>query len=342
MKNLVLKTPSGESVITTSCNPEKIGKITGSPDTFTITDSNVYKHYSHYLQGSSIAVIEPGEKNKTLQTVERLYTELLKAGIDRSSRIVGVGGGIVTDITGYTASTFMRGVKFGFISTTLLGCIDASVGGKNGVNFKGFKNMIGQFAQPEFVHCATGCFKTLEEAELHNGFAEAIKHGAIASAEYLDFIDRNIEKARQLSPDIVAELIHRSVLIKASIVEKDEKESGLRKILNFGHTIGHAIEKIRSVPHGTAVAMGMVAAAGISERTGLLSSEDFSYIKDIISRAGLPTDTDIKSLPDLTDVLYRDKKKSGDKISFILLKKPGEPVIQSMSLKEIRSIINDL
>jgi 3-dehydroquinate synthase len=209
-----------------------------------------------------------------LETVTTIFNQLVDMEVDRSTLILGIGGGIVCDIAGFVASTYMRGTPFGFVSTTLLSQVDASVGGKNGVNFGGYKNMVGVFNQPEFVVCDMMLLKTLPFREIQCGFAEIIKHGAIADHRMLDFIENHRDAALDLESRIVEHLVYRSVEIKAGVVTRDEREKGERRKLNFGHTFGHAIEKLTGIPHGEAVGIGMVMAAALSVKKGLLSPVD--------------------------------------------------------------------
>ncbi|MBF0234970.1 MAG: 3-dehydroquinate synthase, partial [Desulfamplus sp.] len=233
--------------------------------TVIITDENVKNYYEQdFPQGCPVITISTGEKIKTLATVEMIFRELIAFGADRSTFILGIGGGIVCDITGFAASIYMRGVEFGFVSTTLLSQVDASVGGKNGVNFDSYKNMVGVFCQPRFVVCDTSLLATLPPDEISNGFAEIVKHALIADAPMLDYIEANIDKALALDREVISKLVEDSVRLKASVVQKDEKEAGERKKLNFGHTLGHALEKLNSIGHGRAVSIGMVAAASFS------------------------------------------------------------------------------
>ncbi len=191
--------------------------------------------------------------------------------IDRTAFIVGIGGGIVCDITGFVASTYLRGVRFGFAATTLLAQVDASAGGKNGVNFSGYKNMVGMFNQPEFVICDPEVLQTLSERDRGCGLAEIVKHAAIADDGLFCYLEENVGEVLALSPPTVRRMVYDSVVIKSEIVNRDEKETGERRKLNFGHTFGHAVEKITGAPHGEAVSIGMMVAARLSARRGYLA-----------------------------------------------------------------------
>ena len=238
--------------------------------TVIITDANIRKFYEDYFYGYDVIELGTGEQNKTLQTIDYIMGRLVELEADRSTFIVGVGGGIISDITGFAASIYMRGLRFGFVTSTLLSQVDASVGGKNGVNFKGFKNMVGVFNQPEFVICDLNMLKTLDKQEFIGGFAEIIKHGAIKSFELFEYLEKNAQNALKYNDTALLRVVRDSVIIKSKVVEQDEKEKGERRKLNFGHTFGHAIEKLTSISHGQAVAIGMKMAALTSVKKGLL------------------------------------------------------------------------
>ncbi|MDD3108194.1 MAG: 3-dehydroquinate synthase, partial [Alistipes sp.] len=233
-----------------------------------ITDGNVHRRYQELINSYDHCLIGLGETIKTMATVEKLYEELLNLGADRSSFILGIGGGIVTDITGFVASTYMRGVRFGFVATTLLAQVDASVGGKNGVNYEGYKNMIGTFNQPDFVLCDLSMLRTLPEREFKAGLAEIIKSGLIADPELFALFEQHDLQAFHDDKALLSEAIQRAVTVKAKIVEQDERERGERRKLNLGHTFAHAIEKCGNGElflHGEAVSIGTIMIARLSE-----------------------------------------------------------------------------
>jgi 3-dehydroquinate synthase len=251
---------------------------------------------------------------------------------------VGIGGGIVGDITGFAASTYMRGLRFGFAATTLLAQVDASVGGKNGVNFKGYKNMVGVFNQPEFVIADIEMLKTLPPAEIACGLAEIVKHACIADSGYFDFIENHWQAIERLDPDVMLRLVIESVKIKASVVNQDEKEAGRRRILNFGHTIGHALEKTVKVSHGQAVSLGMVLAADLSKRKGLLSASEAERIKSLLGRLNLPVRIEFDRRA-VFEALKKDKKRQHSHIHFILLNRLGEAVVEDIRIAELEDWI---
>jgi 3-dehydroquinate synthase len=258
--------------------------------------------------------------------------------VERSSFIVGIGGGIVCDITGFVASTYLRGVRFGFVSTTLLSQVDASVGGKNGVNFGGYKNIIGVFNQPEFVICDLSLLGTLPGKEILCGLAEIVKHAVIGDAELFGYLEENYKNAFSLDRQVIERLVYDSIKIKSTIVNKDEKEKGERRKLNFGHTIGHAIEKTIGISHGEAVSAGMVAAATIAVNRNLLSPEDATRIKLLLKNLRLPTEI-LTGKERLIEALKKDKKREGDAIHFVLPDGIGKVIVKQIPIKEIKNML---
>lgn len=306
-----------------------------------ITDENLKKHYDSFFNSFDVITIGTGESNKTLTTIDYIIDELTRLEADRSTFIVGIGGGIVCDITGFAASTFMRGIRFGFVSTSLLSMVDASVGGKNGVNHRGYKNMIGVFNQPEFVICDMQMLKTLDQREFINGFAEIIKHAAIKDAAMLDFLESHAAEALEANPAVIEKLVLHSVQTKAAVVMSDEREKGERKKLNFGHTTAHSLEKLTGMPHGEAVAIGMTVAANFSVKKGLLKAEEAQRLKNILKLYGLPTELNLAASK-LYEAMKHDKKRDGDFIYFVLLNKLGEAVIDKITFNQLQSYLNDL
>jgi 3-dehydroquinate synthase len=235
----------------------------------------------------------------------------------------------------------MRGVHFGFVATTLLAQVDASVGGKNGVNFSGYKNMVGVFNQPEFVICDLDLLKTLPKREVLCGMAEIVKHGAIADADLFAFLEENAQGALELDPVVVERLVYDSVVIKSAVVSRDEKEAGERRKLNFGHTFGHAIEKTSGVPHGEAVSAGMAAAARLSAQKGLLAHAEADRLIALLDRLGLPTRIPAKP-ESVLDALRKDKKRKGAGIHFVLLADIGRAVIEEIPLAELDRVFEGI
>lgn len=306
-----------------------------------VTDATVRDLYGDRFPDAPVIEIGQGDAFKTLDTVAAIYDALVAAEADRGCCLAAVGGGMVCDVTGFAASTYLRGVSFGFVATTLLAQVDASVGGKNGVNFKGYKNMVGVFHQPEFVICDTAALSTLPRRDLLCGFAEIVKHAAIADADLFRFLEDRWQAALDLDPAVIGRLVDDSVVIKAGVVQRDEKESGERRKLNFGHTFGHAVEKNARLPHGESVSIGMVVAADLSVRRGLLSSKDSARITALLANLGLPTTIDMPAGP-LVDALRRDKKRGGDAVHFVLLDGLGRAVVEPIPLSELEAVAHDL
>ena len=311
-----------------------------------ITDKNVNRLYGRSFPKAHVVVIKGGESRKNLKTVTRIYKKLIKLDVDRESFILGIGGGIVCDITGFVASTFMRGVNFGFIPTTLLAQVDASLGGKNGVNLKHYKNMVGLVRQPELVYYDLDVLKTLEPKEIKCGLSEVIKHAIIADKKLFDFIVKNPEKIASLDKKTITRLIKSSIKIKLSIVNMDEEDHNKRRSLNLGHTLGHAIEAVSKgkVSHGEAVAIGMCFSARFSHKLGILKEKDLNEILDAVSLFGLPTelaDVDLQKEP-IIEAINKDKKRSQKQMDFLLVKKVGTVVIKKLDVKVIGEALNAL
>ena len=306
-----------------------------------VTDENVHRYYHHSFPPGEVITIGTGEAVKTLDTVRRIYDQLVALAVDRSAYLIGIGGGIVCDIAGFVASTYLRGIKFSFVSTTLLAQVDASVGGKNGVNFQGYKNMIGTFNQPEVVICDTDLLNTLAPDEVLNGMGEIVKHAVLGDASLFSYLEKHSQEALGLDPAVIERLVYDSVRLKASIVERDEREQGERRKLNLGHTFGHAIEKTTGMPHGMAVAVGMTAAANLSVRKGLLPPAAARRIENLLTGLGLPTCPSIHR-PSVLDALKRDKKRTGDGILFVLLTDIGAAVVKEVSFPELSGLMDDL
>jgi 3-dehydroquinate synthase len=278
-------------------------------------------------------VLPDGEEEKTWENLQRIYDRLLAEQCDRKTTIVALGGGVVGDMAGFAAATYMRGVPFVQVPTTLLAQVDSSVGGKTGINHPLGKNMIGAFYQPKAVIADTTTLNTLPPRELSAGLAEVIKHGAIIDAPFFDWIESNIGRLMARDPDALAYAIRRSCEIKAEVVRQDEREGGLRAILNFGHTFGHAIESGMGYGqwlHGEAVGCGMVMAADLSQRLGFIDNAARDRVAALVQAAGLP-----HIAPDLgperwLELMQVDKKNEGGQIRFILLKPLGAPLITTV------------
>jgi 3-dehydroquinate synthase len=273
-----------------------------------------------------------GEASKDMQTSLHICDRLMALGADRTSALIALGGGVVGDITGFVASIYMRGIPYIQVPTTLLAQVDSSIGGKTGIDLSIGKNILGTFYQPRGVFIDLAFLKTLEARELKNGLAEVVKYGIIDDPELFGILEAKADDIKKGNVDLLKEIVTRSCRIKKGVVEIDEQEKGVRRILNFGHTIGHAIETESgyTIPHGDAVSMGMAAAALISERMHYLPAEDRERIIALIRAMDLPDRIPKKISPD--GILARmkgDKKKAGDVLNFVLLKKIGIPFITS-------------
>jgi 3-dehydroquinate synthase len=319
--------------IHTFCSKEK---------TIIITDENIYNLHNDKLDGFKIIRITPGEKTKNQRAVDNIIDQLLKLEVDKQTFIVGVGGGVVTDIAGYVASIFKRGVKLGLVPTSILGMVDAAIGGKNGIDVGFYKNMVGTIYQPEFILYDYSFLDTLPVKEWVNGFAEIIKHACIKDALLFSMLERYNLHTIQADSTLIASLIEKNAAIKMDIVTTDEYEKADRKLLNFGHTFGHAIENLHHLPHGHAVSIGMVAACNLSEKINGLNFEDAQRVVKLLAKYHLPVDIETDYVK-VFDVLKLDKKREDDKMHFVMLNKIGDaeakPVNMNFLQENIKKIL---
>jgi 3-dehydroquinate synthase len=341
LRTIQLNTGTGQCRILTGGHLADVRKWIPECRIAIITDKNVSHYYRHQFPEGAIIEIEPGERSKDLDTVHKIYGQLLDAGIDRSGFVLGIGGGVVCDIAGFIASTYMRGLRFGFIASSLLAQVDAAIGGKNGVDYKNFKNIIGVIKQPEFVICDTDMLKTLERKEFIGGLAEVIKYGAIMDRNLFEYCENHYKEILEMDYQVLEEIVYRSAVNKVSLVEIDEFETGERTKLNFGHTFAHALEKIKGLTHGESVAIGMNIAGTISVSEGLLEEKKAIRLKSLISAMKLPVSPGIEPA-ELFETILKDKKKRGDKIGLVLLEDLGKSEVKYMQLNTLKSILNDL
>jgi len=302
-----------------------------------ITDPTVNRLYGEALKQSltkedfSVVTLQvpEGEEQKSLETAGRLYHELTSSNAERTTPILALGGGVIGDLTGFVAATYLRGVPLVQIPTTLLAQVDSSIGGKVAVDHGQLKNMVGVFYQPRLVIADTDTLRTLPTEELANGLAEVIKSAAIRDNKFFAFIEKNTDKIKALDEKVLEEIVFQSAKIKAEVVEKDERDLGLRNILNYGHTIGHAIESASDfkTEHGGAVAIGMLAAAKISNKMGILDKNELVRLNNVIEKAGLPTEMPNLNVEKIMQTMKHDKKVLRDKIRFVLLKSIGSAFI---------------
>lgn len=304
-----------------------------------ISDTNIDRHYHSLLERFDHILIGLGESSKTLLTADSIYRRFIELGIDRSTFILGIGGGIVTDIAGFVAATYMRGLEFGFISTSLLGQVDASVGGKNGVNVDGYKNMVGTFRQPRFVICDVNMLRSLPKREFRTGLAEIIKSAIIADNELFEMLEQADFSTLQRDTNLLQQIVYRAIKVKASIVERDECESGDRRLLNLGHTLAHAIEKSTSkLNHGEAVAVGLSLICNTAAEQGLFSNEANQRVQSLLVNAGFDLTLPVPKLQMLKAV-DKDKKSEGHSIYVVLPRAIGDCVVAKISLDEFKALI---
>jgi len=302
-----------------------------------ITDATVKDLYGDALSqgltnaGFKVTTLEvpAGEEQKSLETAGRLYHELTSAHAERTTPILALGGGVIGDLAGFVAATYMRGVPLIQIPTTLLAQVDSSIGGKVAVDHGQLKNTIGVFYQPRLVISDIDTLKTLPATELANGLAEVIKSAAIRNKVFFSYLESTLERIKSLDVAVLEETVFQTARIKAEIVEKDEKDLGLRSILNYGHTIGHAVESASDfqLQHGKAVAIGMTAAARISSRMGILDENEVVRLTNIIEKADLPIEMPNLKIDDILQAMKHDKKVLQDKVRFVLLKSIGNAFV---------------
>jgi 3-dehydroquinate synthase len=276
-------------------------------------------------------LVPVGEEQKSLDTAAKLYAGLQAARAERSTPVLALGGGVIGDLAGFVAATYMRGLPLVALPTTLLAQVDSSLGGKTAVDHGPVKNNIGVFHQPQLVMADTFTLRSLPQAEVSNGLAEVIKYGMISDRPFFNLLEKKMDGIRALEDELLEEVVQRCAYIKARIVEKDERDTGLRNILNFGHTIGHAIEAASDfrIGHGQAVAVGMVKASAISNRLGIFPSRDFARLKDLLLRAGLPVLMPPVDMSRVLRAIDHDKKVVNGKIRFILPQRIGRAFISS-------------
>jgi len=317
-----------------------IGEYPKSVQACIISDENVSNLYlgkleksiSGFVDNSHVVIIPSGEEHKNLYTIKKIYDSITAKGLSRDSLIFSLGGGVVGDIAGFVASTYMRGIDYIQIPTTLLAQVDSSVGGKTGVNHKLGKNLIGTFYQPKGVFIDPDLLKTLQEREIKSGLVEIVKHSIIRNRKLFEYIENNLNSIFDLNPEVLEKIIEENCKIKAEIVTIDEKEKGLRVILNFGHTIGHALEtidKYKTIRHGEAVGFGIIAASFIGKKLEQISNSDYQKICNLIFKI-VPSEI----LPDITpqqviNAMELDKKKQKGNLRFVLSRNIGSSIVKS-------------
>ncbi|MBL7737668.1 MAG: 3-dehydroquinate synthase [Chitinophagaceae bacterium] len=314
-------------------------KIVDQKHAVIITDENVYDAHSKKFNGWNTIVLKAGEDYKVQATVDAIIEELIAFEADRKATLIGIGGGVVTDITGYVASVYMRGIAFGFIPTSLLALVDASIGGKNGIDVGVYKNMVGVIRQPSFILHDMSLLSSLPQREWENGFAEIIKHACIKDAAMFRQLEANTIASYQKNKKAISDLVRRNAIIKIKVVKQDEFEKGDRRLLNFGHTLGHALENQYELMHGQAVAIGMAYASVISEE--ITGFKDASRVARLLLQYDLPTFAEFDKKK-VFNVMKMDKKREKKEMNYILLEKIGKGVVKPIPVKQLENIINEL
>jgi 3-dehydroquinate synthase len=314
-------------------------KLVDRDHTVLITDDHVFAAHQKRFGGWNTIVIHAGEQFKVQATVDSIVEQLISFGADRKTWVIGVGGGVVTDLVGYVAAIYMRGISFGFVPSSVLAMVDAGIGGKNGIDVGVYKNLVGTIRQPEFLLYDYSLLKSLPKAEWVNGFAEIIKHAAIKDAALFKELEKNTLSRYQKDKAALARLIRRNVAIKSAVVEKDEFEQGDRRLLNFGHTLGHAIENLYALPHGHAVAIGMVAAGMVSEE--FTDFEGTDRLIGALKKYGLPTLAAFEP-KEVMNVLRMDKKRVKDSMNYILLNKIGQAVVRVIPIVQLEKLLQSI
>ncbi len=336
MKNLKIKFSSATVSFILDGKFTSVDKLAGKENAIYITDENVYALHEKKFKGKKTIVIPSGEEHKQQSTVDFIIEALLNFGATRSAVLVGVGGGVVTDMVGYVGGVYMRGVAVGFVPTTILAMVDASIGGKNGIDVGIYKNMVGLIRQPSFLLYDIEFLNTLPQHQWENGFAEIIKHAAIKDAKMMAELNLNNLAYYQKNTKALKALIEKNVQIKVKVVQRDEFENGDRKLLNFGHTLGHAIENEHALLHGHAISIGMVYAAKISQV--LQGFKDTGLLVDTLKKYGLPTTMHF-NIDHAMEVMQKDKKKATAGMQYVLLNKIGKAVYETIPMKSLQKLI---
>ncbi|MDD2562777.1 MAG: 3-dehydroquinate synthase [Salinivirgaceae bacterium] len=338
MREFKIETKNGTSNVIVGESIKNVLKYLPTKDVFIITDSEVYRQYASLFPSFAVFEITPGETSKSFDCVTEIYSWLIGNEANRHSFVLGIGGGVVSDIAGFVASTYMRGVEFGFVSTTLLSQVDASVGGKNGLNFGNVKNVIGTIRQPKFVLCDGELLSSLSEPEYVAGLAEVVKHALIADYEMFKFLENHYTEVLNRSVYSINYMVERSVAIKSAIVQADEFENNIRKKLNLGHTWGHAVEVCHGLRHGESISIGLVFAAQLSLRRLLITHQECDRIVGLLRKLGLPTIIS-GNFDKILSVVQNDKKRFGKNIDFVLMQGVGSVEIERIALSELHEFV---
>jgi 3-dehydroquinate synthase len=338
MKHINYKFSSSSTAFYFDGSFSHLKKIVDQRHSVIITDENVFDAHSKRFKGWNTIVLKAGEEHKVQATADAVVEQLIEFEADRKTTLIGIGGGVITDITGYIASVYMRGISFGFVPTSLLALVDASIGGKNGIDVGVYKNMVGVIRQPSFILHDMSLLDSLPQKEWENGFAEIIKHACIKDAAMFKQLEANSISVYQKNKKAVSDLVRRNAIIKTKVVQQDEFEKGDRRLLNFGHTLGHALENQYELMHGQAVAIGMTYASVISENiTGFKGA---SKVTRLLLQYDLPTFVEFEKEKVLA-VMKMDKKREKKEMNYILLEKIGKGIVKAIPVNQLEKIINE-
>ena len=314
-------------------------EIVDKDNTIIVTDENIYNAHTKRFKGWNTIVLKPGEEYKVQETANTVIEQLIAMEADRKTTLVGVGGGVITDMTGYVASVYMRGIKFGFLPTSLLAMVDASIGGKNGIDLGVYKNIVGIIRQPAFILHDMVFLNSLPQGEWQNGFAEIIKHACIRDGLMFRELESATLKKYQSKQTLICKLVQRNAILKTKVVQQDEFEKNERRLLNFGHTLGHALENQYELSHGQAISIGMTYASHISQQ--LNGFKETERVVNVLEKYGLPTYATFDKQK-VFDVLKMDKKRERATMNYVLLEKIGKGVVKSIPINELETIIKEL
>ncbi len=332
--------PSGSVDYMFNSSFDELWRLYGKEEVIIITNEYVAATYAKLFKDCRVITLPAAESSKDMHTIAAVAKQLLALEATRKTMLIGVGGGVTTDITGFIASVYMRGIPFGFVPTTLLGMIDAAIGGKNGVNVGMNKNILGTITQPQFTLYDMRFLDTLPDEEWSNGFAEIIKYGCIFDRDlYNELSAHSLAHYRNNGDEALSAVIEKCVAWKNKTVIEDEKETGVRKLLNFGHTAAHAIENLYEIPHGKAVGIGMVIATMLSVSITGINASAIDDLKSLLAKYHLPVRMDIDAKKAM-DILRMDKKRSGDTIDYILLQEIGKGIVKPLPFAVIEQALN--
>lgn len=318
---------------------KKLASLTDKKNSVIITDDHVFEAHKERFRGWNVISLKPGEAYKIQPTVDAVIDTLIAMGADRKTTLVGVGGGVITDLTGYIASVYMRGIAFGFVPTSLLAMVDAAIGGKNGIDVGDYKNLVGVIRQPKFLLYDTSFLKTLPALHWSDGFAEIIKHACIKDRPLFAVLENEDISTIQKKLPLLTSIVEKNARLKSTVVKKDEFEKGDRKLLNFGHTLGHAIETQYEITHGQAVSIGMHYACRLSEQ--LTGFKEVLRVDALLTQYDLPTDANFK-MQKVIGIMKMDKKRVMQTMHYILLNRIGKGVIQEIPLNKLEKMLLNL